>query len=307
MKTEIAGKLANLIGNICVGYKGSSPDHTPSSTKADLRKFLESLELPVTSSEVDTNGLSEQETVSLIGKNLKIQEDRFRKFVSDTLSEFESKLVEENNKRLSEFKSEVRNNASLDDIINGLNLEEKIHEAVEAQLKNLVIEKPQIKVEVYRGVEYDEKDKTKVVATYSRAKVPEFKHEGDSGADGYVCFDDNTDPNAYIGVGPGQVVQVPIGISCKIPKGYEIQLRPRSGESKFGHVAIFGTIDSKYRGVIKANIANISTDPLMINEGDRLCQLILKPVENVKYELVEGKIDTNTERGTNGFGSTGKK
>lgn len=310
MKTELASKLANLIGNICVGYKGSTPDHTPSSAKADLRKFLESLEIPVTSSEVSTSGLSEQETVSLIGKNLKIQEDRFRKFVSDTLTEFESKIVKENDKQLSEFKSEVRNSASLDDIINGLNLEEKIHEAVEAQLKNIKItpaEKPLIEVEVYRGVEYDKKDPDKIIATYSRAKVPEIKHEGDSGADGYVCFDDNTDPNTYIGVGPGQVVQVPIGISCKIPKGYEIQLRPRSGESKFGHVAIFGTIDSKYRGVIKANIANISSDPLMINEGDRLCQLVLKPIENTKFTLVEGIIDKNTERGTDGFGSTGKK
>ena len=301
MKKEIASKLANLIGNICVGYKGSSPDYSPSSTKADLREFLESLEIPATSSEVSTSGLSEQETVRLIGENLKIQEDRFRKFVSDTLTEFESKIVKENDERLSEFKSEVRNKASLDDIINGLNLEEKIREIVEDRLAN----KPEIKVEVYRAVEYDDNDK--IIATYSRAKVPEIKHVGDSGADGYVCFDDKTDPSTYVGVGPGQVVQVPIGISCKIPKGYEIQLRPRSGESKFGHVAIFGTIDSKYRGVIKANIANISSDPLMINEGDRLCQLVLKPIENTKFTLVEGIIDKNTERGTDGFGSTGKK
>ena len=294
MDKNIASKLANLIGNISIGYKGSSPDYTPAGTKAALKEFLESLELPVSSDKVESSsGMSEQEIVSLIGKNLRIQEERFTKFVKNALDENSSAC----NKMVEGLTSKI-DNIELDKDT----LQKMIDEAV---AKALV--KPEITVEVYRAVEYDEKDKNKIVKTYSRAKIPEIKHVGDSGADGYVCFDDATNPDSYVGVGPGQVAQVPLGISCKIPEGYEIQLRPRSGESKFGHVAIFGTIDSKYRGVFKANVANISTEPLMIQEGDRLCQLVLKPIENVNYTLVEGIIDKNTERGTDGFGSTGKK
>lgn len=295
MDKSIASKLANLIGNICVGYKGSSPEHTPSSTKADLREFLESLELPVSSDKVvSSSGMNDQEIVSLIGKNLKIQEDRFTNFVKNALDE-----------NLAACNKAIENLTSK---INNIEIDKDEHQKfIDEAIVKALSHKPKIEVEVYRGVEYDENDNKKITKTYSRAKVPDFKHVGDAGADAYVCFDDDTDPGSYIGVAPGQVVQVPIGISCKIPEGYEIQLRPRSGESKFGHVAIFGTIDSKYRGVFKANVANISSDPLMINEGDRLCQLVLKPIENVEYTLIDGIIDPNTERGTNGFGSTGKK
>ena len=263
MDKQIASKLTNLIGNISVGYKGSSPDYTPASTKSDLRKFLESLEFPVTSSEIDTPSVSEQEIVRLIGQNFKIQEDRFKKFVSDTLSE---------------FKSEIHNDNS--------------------------IEKPQIKVDVYHGVEYDKLGN--LTKTYSRAKIPEFKRPGDSGADAYVCFDDSVDPEHFVVVSPGQVATVPLGINCCIPQGYEIQIRPRSGKSSEGNVAIFGTIDWTYRGIIKATVANLSPDPFMIKEGDRLCQLVVSPIlQNVTFISVEGDIDTNTVRGTNGFGSTG--
>lgn len=283
MDKQIASKLTNLIGNISVGYKGSSPDYTPSSAKADLRKFLESLDIPVTSSETDTTSVNEQEINRLIDQNLKIQEDRFRKFVSDTLSEFEAKLVKENDKRLSEFGAEYIDKLDVD----------KLDEF-----------KSEIRVEVYRGTEYDKLGN--LIKTYSRAKIPEFKHPGDSGADAYVCFDDSVDPEYFIVVSPGQVATVPLGINCCIPQGYEIQIRPRSGKSSEGIIAVLGTIDWTYRGIIKANVVNLSPEPFIIKEGDRLCQLVVSPIlQNVIFASVEGNIDTNTVRGINGFGSTG--
>lgn len=82
-------------------------------------------------------------------------------------------------------------------------------------------------------------------------------------------------------------------------------LRPRSGLASRGVIVINGTIDSDYRGEIQAMMLNLNTVPFVINEGDRIAQLVFMP--NYKSQIIEtDAIDDNTERGTGGFGSTGR-
>ena len=91
------------------------------------------------------------------------------------------------------------------------------------------------------------------------------------------------------------------------PKEYEIQIRPRSGLAAKNNISILntpGTIDSDYRGEIKVIIYNHGNKDFMINNGDRIAQMILTPV--VKMELEETNEFPETIRGAGGFGSTGK-
>lgn len=99
---------------------------------------------------------------------------------------------------------------------------------------------------------------------------------------------------------------VPTGIFIQLPKGYEGQVRPRSGLSiKKGITLIngVGTIDSDYTGEIKLGIVNLSQEPYTIQDGERLAQLVVARYEQVVWEDVDGL--EATERGEGGFGSTG--
>jgi len=100
---------------------------------------------------------------------------------------------------------------------------------------------------------------------------------------------------------------VPCGFAMAIPKGFEAQVRPRSGlASKFGITMINapGTIDSDYRGEIRIILANLGSEPTTISRGDRIAQLVIAPVARAKLERVDTLPDTR--RGGGGFGSTGK-
>ena len=88
----------------------------------------------------------------------------------------------------------------------------------------------------------------------------------------------------------------------ELPEGYEAQIRPRSGLSSKGVIAILGTIDSNYRGEVCAIIQNNSFDDFKIEVGDRICQMKVERVEPVVFDKVEELSDTL--RGCNGFGST---
>lgn len=140
--------------------------------------------------------------------------------------------------------------------------------------------------------------------TYSNVHLPEKKCDGDSGYDGYVCFADGFEQE--ITIMPGKIARIPLGIQCEIPKGYEIQVRPRSGNDGKQLHACWGTVDSKYRGIIKVNFENTSKDPYTVKTGDRICQLVVGKVEDSKMVFAEeGRVIEETERGSNGFGSTG--
>ena len=101
---------------------------------------------------------------------------------------------------------------------------------------------------------------------------------------------------------------VPTGLSTAIPTGYEIQVRPRSGLALKKGVTCLntpGTIDSDYRGEICVILANFGEEPLLIERGMRIAQLVLAPVWHINWQQVAA-LDS-TERGASGFGSTGTK
>ena len=100
---------------------------------------------------------------------------------------------------------------------------------------------------------------------------------------------------------------VPTGIIIEIPKGYEAQVRPRSGLAAKNGISVLntpGTIDSDYRGEIKVILFNHGNKDFIINNSDRIAQMILMPV--AKMELEETESLPETIRGEGGFGSTGK-
>ena len=96
---------------------------------------------------------------------------------------------------------------------------------------------------------------------------------------------------------------VPLGFSIEVPEGYYAEIRPRSGLSSKGILVQIGTVDSDYRGEVGAIIGNFSGGPFRIKNGDRVAQIIIKPILEIKEELSEEL--SATERGANGFGSTG--
>jgi dUTP pyrophosphatase len=106
---------------------------------------------------------------------------------------------------------------------------------------------------------------------------------------------------------PGQRHAVPTGLKLAIPPGFEGQVRPRSGLAMRHGVTVAnapGTIDADYRGELKALLVNIGQEPVVIEPGDRIAQLVVAPVVQLEWEAMETLDDT--DRGEGGFGSTGK-
>lgn len=106
---------------------------------------------------------------------------------------------------------------------------------------------------------------------------------------------------------PLERAMVPTGLFVELPAGYEMQVRPRSGlAAKFGLTVLNapGTIDADYRGEVKVILANLSSEPFTINDGERIAQLVVAQHSQVIWEPAEELSDTS--RGAGGFGSTGK-
>ncbi len=105
---------------------------------------------------------------------------------------------------------------------------------------------------------------------------------------------------------PQERILIPTGISIELPDGFEGQVRPRSGLAlKYGVTVLNspGTIDTDYTGEIKIILINHSTESYNIKPGDRIAQLVVAPYQRVAWEVVE--VMEETERGGDGFGSTG--
>lgn len=101
---------------------------------------------------------------------------------------------------------------------------------------------------------------------------------------------------------------IPTGLYLELPQGYEAQIRPRSGLAfKHGLTVLNspGTIDADYRGEICVILVNLSNDEFVINDGERICQMVIASHEQVLWEEVE--TINETERGAGGFGHTGKQ
>jgi dUTP pyrophosphatase len=105
---------------------------------------------------------------------------------------------------------------------------------------------------------------------------------------------------------PGERQLIPIGLSFEIPRGFEIQVRARSGlavRSGIGLVNAPGTIDADYRGEVKIILINWGDQDFTIRDQDRIAQLVVCPV--IQADLMEAHLLSHTERGVGGFGSTG--
>lgn len=105
---------------------------------------------------------------------------------------------------------------------------------------------------------------------------------------------------------PMQRVVVPTGLRIALPHGYECQIRPRSGLALKHGITVAnapGTIDADYRGEIGVILINLSSEPFVINDGERICQMVIAPYSRVEWEPAES-LDA-TERGEGGFGHTG--
>ena len=132
------------------------------------------------------------------------------------------------------------------------------------------------------------------------AVVPEYKTSGAAGAD--VC--------AYLSepltISAGRSAMIPTGLYFEIPEGYEIQVRPRSGLAAKNGVKVLntpGTIDSDYRGELRVILINLGTQDFTVHNGDRIAQIIIAPVTQAVFLPAENL--SETERGKDGFGSTG--
>ena len=139
------------------------------------------------------------------------------------------------------------------------------------------------------------------IVNHSHHPLPVYATEGSSGLD----------LRAFIGV-PIQLaslerILVPTGLHIALPENWEAQIRPRSGLAiKQGLTCLNtpGTIDADYRGEIKVILINLSNETQVIQDGDRIAQIVFQKVEKMEWQLVES-LET-TQRGNGGFGHTGK-
>jgi dUTP pyrophosphatase len=131
--------------------------------------------------------------------------------------------------------------------------------------------------------------------------LPAYKTNGASGMDLMAFIE------APIKIAPNSSYLVPTGLSMAFSEDYEVQIRPRSGLAAKNNITVLntpGTIDSDYRGEIKIILFNHGKEYFLINNKDRIAQMILTPV--VKMQLEETNDLPDTLRGEGGFGSTGK-
>ena len=132
-------------------------------------------------------------------------------------------------------------------------------------------------------------------------ELPSYKTDGASGMD-LMAF-----VKEPINLKPRTSCLVPTGISVAFPSEYEIQIRPRSGLAAKHNISVLntpGTIDSDYRGEIKIILFNHGNEDFLINDKDRIAQMILTPVIKMNFEETDNLPET--VRGEGGFGSTGK-
>ena len=130
--------------------------------------------------------------------------------------------------------------------------------------------------------------------------LPEYQTQGSSGIDLRAAVEEP------IIIGNGERVMIPTGLKMEIPAGYEGQVRTRSGLAATRGLVVLnspGTLDADYRGEVKVILMNLGSEPLTINRGERVAQLVIAPVARVIISEVED-VD-ETIRGPGGFGSTG--
>ncbi len=145
-----------------------------------------------------------------------------------------------------------------------------------------------------------DKQKVKIV-NKSKHALPAYATELSAGMDLRANIDNP------IVIEPLARVMVPTGLFIELPQGYEAQIRPRSGlawKHGLGVLNSPGTIDADYRGEIRVILVNLSQEPFTIEDGERICQMVVAPYTSVTWDEVETLEDS--ARGAGGFGHTGK-
>jgi len=138
--------------------------------------------------------------------------------------------------------------------------------------------------------------------TNRKVITPKYKTDGSSGVDLYAFLDKE------VVIKPNSSALIPTGLQVAISEELEIQIRPRSGLAAKESIGVLnspGTIDSDYRGELKIILFNHGKEDFIINNGDRIAQMVLVPILKMEFEEVDSLPDTI--RGQGGFGSTGKK
>ena len=133
---------------------------------------------------------------------------------------------------------------------------------------------------------------------------PIYKTKGAAGADVCAFIPDD------VVISPGEYKLIPTGLFFEIPECYEIQVRPRSGLAFNYGVTVLntpGTIDSDYRGELKVILINHGKNDFVIHNEDRIAQIVVAPAIQADFDVIEMSEISATERGQNGFGSTGIK
>lgn len=133
-------------------------------------------------------------------------------------------------------------------------------------------------------------------------QLPAYQSEDAAGLDLVAALETNAD----VVLEPGGRALIPTGFAIELPKGYEAQVRPRSGLALDFGVTVLnspGTIDADYRGEIGVLLVNLGSHPFEIKRGARIAQLVVSPVERIA--LVESGALEDSARGSAGFGSTG--
>lgn len=134
----------------------------------------------------------------------------------------------------------------------------------------------------------------------SHHPLPEYATPGSAGMDVRAFLKEP------VTLGPLERALIPTGLYMQLPHGYECQMRPRSGLAIRNGISLVntpGTVDADYRGEVGVIVINLSNEPFTINDGERICQMVIKEYTRVDWEPVE-RID-ETERGHGAFGHTG--
>ena len=140
------------------------------------------------------------------------------------------------------------------------------------------------------------------IVNKSKHPLPEYATPGSAGMDLRANID------APITLAPGERKLIPTGIYIALPVGYEAQIRPRSGlalKYGIGLANMLGTCDSDFRGEIRVILINLGQEDFVVNDGERIAQMVIAKHETAEWDVVE-ELD-ETERGEGGYGHTGVK
>lgn len=127
------------------------------------------------------------------------------------------------------------------------------------------------------------------------ARTPVYGHQGDAGLDLFSCV--------QLTINPGETAAVPTGLQMAIPPGYVGLIWDKSGIALCGVHRLAGVVDAGYRGEVRVVLTNLGKQPFIINNGMKIAQILIQPVQTV--DIVEVDSLDRTSRGEGGFGSTG--